>query len=58
VKEHFYHYAKNMSLISLPLYGVPVDQAQYDAAMAALTDCRLEDLSYLNEEIGTKEVLV
>lgn len=58
VKEQFYHYAKNMSLISLPLYGVQVDQEQYDAAMAALTDCHLEDLSYMDEEIGAKEARV
>ena len=55
VKEQWYHFAKNMSLISLPMYGVEVDKEQYDEAMAAVIDCKLEDLSFLNHEIGVYE---
>ena len=44
-----------MSLVALPMYGVEVDKKQYDAAMAALVDCELEDLSFLNHEIGVFE---
>lgn len=55
LKEQWYHFAKNMSLVSLPLYGVEVDKNQYNAAMAALIDCKLEDLSFLNHEIGVFE---
>ena len=58
LKEQWYHFAKNMSLIALPLYGVPVDQQQYEEALSALMDCRMEDLSYLNAEIEAKEVQV
>lgn len=52
LKEQWYHFAKNMSVIALPMYGVEVDKAKYDAAMNALIDCKLEDLSFLNHEIG------
>lgn len=55
LKEQWYHFAKNMSLIALPMYGVEVDKVQYDDAMDALVNCRLEDLSYLNHEIGIYE---
>ena len=55
LKEQWYHFAKNMSIIALPMYGVEVDKAQYDAAMDALIDCKLEDLSFLNHEIGVYE---
>ena len=55
LKEQWYHFAKNMSLIALPMYGVKVDREQYDAAMEALIDCNLEDLSFLNNEIGVYE---
>jgi len=55
LKEQWYHFAKNMSLISLPMYGIDVDKKAYDAAMEALTDCKLEDLSFLNHEIGVYE---
>ena len=55
LKEQWYHFAKNMSLIALPMYGVEVDKTQYDVAMAALIDCKLEDLRFLNEEIGVFE---
>ena len=51
LKEQWYHFAKNMSLISLPLYGIDVDKQQYDAAMKALIDCNMQDLSFLNDEI-------
>ena len=52
LKELWYHFAKNMSLIALPMYGVEVDKVQYDAAMGTVVDCKLEDLRFLNEEIG------
>jgi thiamine kinase-like enzyme len=55
LKEQWYHFAKNMSLVALPLYGIEVDKEQYDAAMEALVDCKLEDLSFLNHEIGVFE---
>jgi thiamine kinase-like enzyme len=55
LKEQWYHFAKNMSIIALPMYGVEVDRKQYDEAMAALIDCQLEDLSFLNHEIGVYE---
>ena len=57
LKEQWYHFAKNLSLISLPMYGIEVDKDQYDKAMVAAVDCKLEDLSFLNHEIGVfKEV--
>ena len=37
------------------MYGVKVDKEQYDAAMDALIECKLEDLSFLNHEIGVYE---
>ena len=37
------------------MYGVEIDKNQYDAAMKAVVDCRLEDLSFLNHEIGVYE---
>lgn len=52
LKEQWYHFAKNMSLIALPMYGVDVDKEQYDAAMEALVNCKMQDLSFLNHEIG------
>ena len=55
LKEQWYHFAKNMSLIALPMYGIGVDKNQYDAAMTALVECKLEDLSFLNYEIGVFE---
>lgn len=55
LKERWYHYAKNMSLVALPLYGAEVDQEQYDAAMKALVHCDIQDLSFLNHEIGVFE---
>ena len=55
LKEQWYHFAKNMSLVALPMYGVEVDKSQYDIAMEALIDCKLEDLSFLNHEIGVYE---
>lgn len=51
-KEQWYHFAKNFSLISLPLYGIEVDTEEYDAAMEAAIECKLEDLSFMNEGIG------
>ena len=55
LKEQWYHFAKNMSLAALPMYGVEVNKDEYDSAMAALIDCKLEDLSFLNYEIGVFE---
>ncbi len=48
-KEQWYHYAKNFSLISLPMYSVDVDKEQYSAALEAAKNCTLEDLSFMNE---------
>ena len=53
-KEQWYHYAKQFSLITLPLYGVEIDKNQYDMAMDAAVNCKLEDLSFMNE--GIKEI--
>lgn len=53
-KEQWYHYAKNFSLISLPMYGVDVEKKQYEAAYEAARICTLEDLSYMNEIVETK----
>lgn len=50
-KEQWYHYAKNFSLIALPMYGIEVDEDQYEYAIEAARYCRLEDLSYLNDSI-------
>lgn len=55
LKEQWYHFAKNMSLVALPMYGVDVDEMQYNAALVAIRDCELEDLSFLNHEIGVYE---
>ena len=55
LKEKWYHFAKNMSIIALPMYGVEVDKEQYDTAMLALIECRMQDLSFLNREIGIFE---
>ena len=43
-KQQWYHFAKNYSLIALPLYGVEVDRKMYDEAMSAAVECRLEEL--------------
>ena len=51
-KEQWYHFAKNFSLIALPMYGVDVDRTAYEAALAVAGDCRLEDLSFMNDGIG------
>ena len=55
-KEQWYHFARNFSLISLPLYGVEVDKDEYEKAMKAAVECKLEDLSFINDGIG-EEVL-
>ena len=49
LKEQWYHFAKNMSIISLPLYGIDVDKHQYDDAMEALMTCNLENLDFMND---------
>lgn len=49
LKEQWYHFAKNYSLIALPLYGVEVSKGAYDDAMRAAVSCSLEDLNYLND---------
>ena len=51
-KEQWYHYAKNFSLISLPLYGINVNRDAYEKAMEAVKTCTLEDLSYMNDIVG------
>ena len=48
-KEQWYHYARNFSLVALPLYGVEVDPEEYGAALAAAESCELRDLSYMND---------
>lgn len=55
LKEQWYHFAKNMSLYALPLYGVEVDGVEYSRAKNALEKCELQDLRFLNEEIGIFE---
>ena len=55
LKERWYHFAKNMSIVALPMYEIEVDKGQYYSAMDALIDCKLEDLSFLNHEIGVFE---
>ena len=55
LKEQWYHFAKNMSLFALPLYGVKVDEQDYEKAKNVLIDCKLQDLNFLNEEIGVFE---
>ena len=50
-KEQWYHFAKNYSLIALPMYGVDVDQADYAAALKAAETCELEDLSFMNDNL-------
>lgn len=55
LKELWYHFAKNMSFIALPMYGIEVDKDRYDGAMVAVKNCILEDLSFLNHEIGVYE---
>lgn len=51
-KEQWYHFAKNFSLIALPMYGVKVADEQYQAALKSAESCELEDLSFMNEGIG------
>lgn len=55
-KEQWYHYAKNFSIITLPLYGVVVDKNQYNQAMEAVKNCILEDLGFMNDNVRDKEV--
>ena len=58
LKEQWYHFAKNMSIVALPMYGVEVDTDHYEAAMSAIVNCELEDLSFLNHEIGVYEEVI
>lgn len=55
LKEQWYHFAKNMSLIALEMYGIQADEDELEDARKALEECSLEDLSYLNHEIGVCE---
>lgn len=55
LKEQWYHFAKNMSLFALPLYGIEVDKNEYNKAKESLIKCELQDLRFLNEEIGVFE---
>ena len=48
LKEQWYHFARDFSLISLPMYGVEVDKAAYDKAMDAAIHCKLDDLEFMN----------
>ena len=52
LKEQWYHFAKNMSIVALSMYGIEIDAKEYDCAMNALINCNIEDLSFLNYEIG------
>lgn len=58
LKEQWYHFAKNLSIIALPMYGIEVDRKQYDAALAAAINCELEDLNFLNREIGIEVEMI
>lgn len=49
LKDQWYHYAKNFSLISLPMYGTEVDKKQYDEAMDAAKNCRIVNLDFMND---------
>lgn len=49
LKELWYHFAKNMSLVTLPLYGIEVDKKLYDAAMNALINCKFDNLDFMNK---------
>ena len=48
LKEQWYHFAKNLSLVALPMYGIDVNGTQYDAALESAACCRLEDLDFMN----------
>ena len=48
LKEQWYHFAKNFSIITLPMYGVEINRDQYDVALDAAMNCRLQDLEFLN----------
>ena len=43
-KEQWYHFAKNYSLLALPMYGEKVDKKEYDEALEKAEKCRLEML--------------
>lgn len=51
LKEQWYHFAKNFSLLSLPMYGIDVDTTLLDEAMEAAISCKLQDLEFLNQGI-------
>lgn len=42
-KQQWYHFAKNFSIISLQMYGEPVANEKYHAAMQAAESCKLEE---------------
>ena len=44
LKEQWYHFARNYSLIALRMYGEPVDDAEYEQAVSNAEVCRLEKL--------------
>ena len=48
LKEQWFHFAKNLSIVALPMYGVEVDREQYNRAMKAVVNCELEDLEFMN----------
>lgn len=49
LKEQWYHFAKNLSLVAFRMYGEKVDEEQYKEALDAVIKCRLEDLEYMNK---------
>ena len=48
-KEQWYHFAKNYSLLALPMYGIEIDADTHDAAMKAAVSCTLENLDFMND---------
>lgn len=48
-KEQWYHYANAFSTITLPLYGVEVDDEIYQKAMEDALHCKLDNLEFTNE---------
>ena len=57
LKELWYHFAKNMSLVALSMYGIDVDKSQYSEAMETLTSCSLENLDFMNKITEAKKMM-
>lgn len=49
LKEQWYHFAKNLSLVALPMYGEHVDKDEYDKALSALVSCEMENMDFTND---------